>query len=266
MELFILNYAHLNNAAKLFAQLQRCSISATLLSATSALDDYGKHSNVPIVCRPSTDFYSALWNEVISRSEAAIVGIITGDVEVPDVELLVQRALAFFRQQTEKAWIYAPNVSYTHFCYRRQALKFVSNSCYEVPTTDSTCWFLRRECLQAIGHVDTSINKFGYGLDILASLYSKERGKLCVRDFGVEIIHPKSKGYSDKEAQKQERAWVESLNLTDRFFSLKRQAQSPVADSEQQLAAQPVFGRGIRGSRLRFSGRCRGMGATGLPR
>ena len=225
IEVFILNYGHLDSAVQLMDKLQSCLVSVTVLSAECATDDYGKHSNVPIVRRPSTDFYSALWNAVVVRSKAEIVGIITGDVAVPDVELLVQRASAFFTQQGENAWIYAPDVNYTHFRYRRQALRLIANSCYEVPTTDSTCWFLRRECLQNIGRIDTSINKFGYGLDVLASLYAKERGKLCVRDFGVEIIHPKSKGYSDKEAEKQEKAWVESLNLTDRFFSLKRQAQ-----------------------------------------
>lgn len=225
IEVFIINYGHLDKAVTLVEQLQSCLVEVTILSAECATDDCGKPSNVKIVRRPSTDFYSALWNEVVSRSKAPIVGIITGDVEVPDVQFLIQRAAKFFAQHGESAWIYAPDVDYTHFRYRRQALGLYSNSCYTVPTTDSTCWFLRRECLQAIGRVDTSINKFGYGLDILASLYAKERGKLCVRDFGVEVIHPESKGYSDKDAQQQEKAWVKSLGLTDRFFALKRQAQ-----------------------------------------
>ncbi len=225
IEVFILNYGHLDKAVQLMHQLQSCLVNVTILSAECATDDCGKHNSSSIVRRPGTDFYSALWNEVVKRSDAAIVGLVTGDVEIPDVQLLIQRAVDVFTQNSEQAWIYAPDVCYTHFRYRREALKLVSNSCYEVPTTDSTCWFLRRECLQAIGRVDTSINKFGYGLDILASLYAKERGKLCVRDFGVEIIHPKSKGYSDKEAQEQERAWVKSLGLPDRFFALKRQAQ-----------------------------------------
>lgn len=225
MQVFVFNYGHLSNAAKLTTRLHKQSIVATLLSAECVGDAFDSYSNIRIFPRPSTDFYSALWNEVIASSTAEIVGVITGDVEVPDVQLLIQRAAEFFTRHGENAWIYAPDVGYTHFRYRRQSLRLIANGCYEVPTTDSTCWFLRRECLQAIGRVDTSINKFGYGLDILASLHAKERGKLCVRDFGVEIIHPKSKGYSDQEAQEQERAWVKSLGLTDRFFALKRQAQ-----------------------------------------
>ena len=225
MEMFILNYGHLDNAAKLVAQLQRCSVKVKVLSAECDTDDHAKHRGIPIIRRPGTDFYSGLWNEVLKWSKDPIVGIMTGDVEVPDVALLIKRGLDFFQRTGQKGWIYAPDVNHTHFRYRRQALHLVANNCYEVPTTDSTCWFLRRECIEAIGRIDTSINKFGYGLDILASLYAKERGKLCVRDFGVEVIHPNSKSYSDKEAQKQERAWVNSLNLADRFFSLKRQAQ-----------------------------------------
>ena len=187
IEVFILNYGHLDKAVKLMNRLQSCLVDVNILSAECATDDYGKHNSSSLVRRPGTDFYSALWNELVSRSEAPIVGIITGDVEVPDVHLLMQRAVEFFTQHGENAWIYAPDVGYTHFRYRRQALKLLANNRYKVPTTDSTCWFLRRECLQAIGRVDTTVNKFGYGLDILASLYAKERGKLCVRDFGVEI-------------------------------------------------------------------------------
>ena len=85
IELFILNYGHLDMAVKLMGQLQSCFVNVTVLSAWCATDDYGKHSSVPIVRRPSTDFYSALWNEVVNRSEAAIVGVVTGDVEIPDV-------------------------------------------------------------------------------------------------------------------------------------------------------------------------------------
>jgi hypothetical protein len=224
MEVFILNYGHLDNAADLAINFEGCRVKVTILCAECPADDYGKHRSAPIIRRPSTDFYADLWNEVVRRTESEIVGILTGDVEIPDVPLLVRRALDFFKRAGEAGWIYAPDVNYTHFRYRRQELRSISNGCYEVPTTDSTCWFVRRECLQAIGCVNTSVNKFGYGLDILASLFAKERGKLCVRDFGIEVIHPSSKGYSDREAQQQERAWANSLNLADRFFRLKREA------------------------------------------
>lgn len=224
MEVFILNYGHLDNAVGLASNFGSCRVKATILCAECPSDDYGKHRSAPIVRRPSTDYYAALWNQVVERNESDIVGIMTGDVEIPDVPLLVQRAMAFFNRTGDRGWIYAPDVSHTHFRYRRQELRSFGNGCYAVPTTDSTCWLMRRDCLQSVGRVDTSLNKFGYGLDILASLYARERAKLCIRDFGLEVIHPKSKGYSDREAQLQERAWVGSLNLADRFFKLKAQA------------------------------------------
>lgn len=64
MEVFILNYGHLDNAADLAINFEGCRVKVTILCAECPADDYGKHRSAPIIRRPSTDFYADLWNEV----------------------------------------------------------------------------------------------------------------------------------------------------------------------------------------------------------
>lgn len=225
VEVFILNYGYLDRAAKTAAQLRDAGIGRVeILCAECPKDDYAKHALETIVRRPSSDYYSHLWNVAVRRSKAPIFGIITADAELPDAGALASRLIDFFNSAGERGWIYAPDVDYTVWRYQRDKLTPVHRSCYEVPNTDSTCWFMRRACALAIGAVDTSVNKLGYGIDLLGALLCAELGKLCVRDYAVEVIHPPTKNYDDGQAQAQERAWAASLNLSDRFFDHKRRA------------------------------------------
>lgn len=245
VEVFILNYGYLDRAAKTASQLRAAGVRRVeILCADCPKDNYSAYPNEVIIRRPSTDFYSHLWNVAIRRSKAPIFGIITADAELPDAGALVSRMLDFFNSAGERGWIYAPDVDYTVWRYNRAALNQVHRACYEVPNTDSTCWFMRRECALTIGSVDASINTLGYGIDLLGALRCAENDKLCVRDFALEIVHPPSKNYDDTKAQLQERAWAASMELSDKFFELKQRALAMVDWGRPKLSfCTTVMGR-----------------------
>lgn len=74
-------------------------------------------------------------------------------------------------------------------------------------------WFhlVRLDILNEFVPVDVSINKFGYGIDLMIGYKCLEKNMLCVVDDTISVIHKKGTGYNRKEADEQMYNWLKTF-------------------------------------------------------
>ena len=84
-----------------------------------------------------------------------------------------------------------------------------------VPATDSVIWSLRKEIAIEVGKIDLELNKLGWGIEVLASYFSKLKNQHVVRDYKVFCRHPKSTSYWKAEARQQQENWFNSFDFSE---------------------------------------------------
>lgn len=108
--------------------------------------------------------------------------------------------------------VYEPTVTHTDIVYRRSRLQSIGDMLYVVPFTDCTCWFVRRDVLQAVPPVDISINRYGWGISVAIAAACRINNKLCIRDYGIRVHHPRGRGYPAAAALAERTAYFRCLS------------------------------------------------------
>jgi hypothetical protein len=125
---------------------------------------------------------------------------IQADIEFDNFDNLIHKAKYAF--QKYNCGIYTPNINYTAWVYPTLSnLKCYEQNIYEVPITDTTCWFIRNNILQSFPKINFSINKHGWFVDFVCTLLSRNNNMPVLRDYSFEIKHPKHTGYSHEIAR-----------------------------------------------------------------
>src|SRR5262245_40997090 len=150
-------------------------------------------------------YYSGLLNAVVEQAVergAARVYVVCSDVSFPDCALAARRAEAALDRPGVGA--YAPSARGSpHLRMRRRA----GGRCRRVAFVDGFAFAARRELLEQLCPVDTSLNALGYGLDVQLGYLALRDGLDSVVDDGVTVEHPVGSGYSREEAERQWRRW-----------------------------------------------------------
>ncbi len=158
--------------------------------------------------------YSGQWNAMLNdlNGEDEVVLLINSDVKILNLDLLLERMERFY--SIENSGIYAPNVSWTSWTFLKKSLdKF--EDFHIVPATDSMIWSLRKDIAFKVGEVDLSVNKWGWGIEVVASYLCNVENKLVVRDYEVLCKHPKDTSYSNVESRIQMDNWFNSFEFSE---------------------------------------------------
>lgn len=208
---FIFNYGLMDNAIKLRNQFNEIGVKALILDSFSGQ----KPPNEEYIHGFDNVYYSGLWNEALNLCTSKHMMILTSDVSIDDASKIITRSHNFFK--LDSAGIYAPNVNYSFWNYNTELLEDYGNGMKIVPNTDGMCWIIKSDIAKLIGHIDNSINKIGFGVDLLAAMFAKKQNKLVCRDYSVTVKHPQTRSYDSQEAEKQEFEWISSLGVLTEY-------------------------------------------------
>lgn len=216
VQVFIFNYAHFNDALNLFYRFTNAGYDTYLLNCHSPKDP-PFHETDKIRKLPNI-YYTGQWNESQRYLNADIALYLNADVTIPSIVRLMDRLEKFYKTFKNKAGLYSPNVDYTPWTYNPHLLPEAARGLKVVPGTDSIIWAIRREIVESIGKIDLSVNRLGWGIELVASYYCFLRKQLVVRDYHIKCFHPRHTAYSRDAADREWKNWIRKLNIHNGFW------------------------------------------------
>jgi len=158
----------------------------------------------------SDAFFAAQWNKAVEIFSGDVLVHVQADAWPHDIERILDRCIYYIGERG--VGVYAPNLDFTDLEYRRKALTAFDQEVYEVPSTDETCWMISSEVLRRMPLAEPEVNKYGWGMDFVASAVARSIGRKVVRDYRFHVDHPKGRGYNDSQARIK---WVEYKQRLD---------------------------------------------------
>lgn len=80
-----------------------------------------------------------------------------------------------------------------------------------VTQTDGVVWALSRRLMDRLAALDYGANNLGWGIDYVAATLARRTGLSVLRDTGLVVDHPQTRGYSDTGAADQMAAFLDQL-------------------------------------------------------
>lgn len=194
--------SYVPEALSMDRELSRIGKTTVVNSCTSF--DYGRWINI------DDGYFSEQWNTLLSNidDDTDFVFHIQADAKCPDFEKL----FSLFREAAGSCniGVYAPDVDFTPCVYDPEKLYHLSKMLCRVPNTDCTCWFIRasllREGRRPLFNINT--NKYGWGVDWYYIARSHLENLEVIRDYGIQIRHPRGRNYNDAEAHRHFMNWI----------------------------------------------------------
>lgn len=155
-------------------------------------------------------YFSEQWNTALALFRGDFLLHIQADASCSDFPHLIDRARATI--EAYPVGVYEPEIVHSAHEFDRALLNPLGIDLYEVPMTDCTCWMISGELLRDFPAVTPSINKFGWGIDVTVAAKSRLHRKLCIRDYGITVQHPRHRGYSRVDAAEQASNYMNSLS------------------------------------------------------
>ena len=165
--------------------------------------------------------YNGLLNESIKLTmvnNKKYMFFIASDVFIDDYNALIEKILTL----EDNIYLYSPSSKgRSHPWCKNKG----SSNIRDVIFVEGFIFLIHIDLLKTIYPIDTSINKFGYGIDVLfgTNAYTLLK-KRCVIDDRVEVFHNEKIGYSTGLAVQEMNNWIETLNdiqkkYIKKFFS-----------------------------------------------
>lgn len=140
------------------------------------------------------DYFNAQWEKARTQFTADILLWIMADVTLPNDFGRMFGEGKYFMSRPDIGW-YAPDIAWTSYIYDKSELKQVEPEVYEVPNTDSLCFMIRKDVVDAMPYIDPKIS-YMWGMDITAIATARRMGLKVVRDYRFKAEHPNCTGYS----------------------------------------------------------------------
>lgn len=162
------------------------------------------------LCLPNV-YYSGLFNAAIDQTQDypgdCVVLFVCSDVKISDVHALLSRMRAAFARW--RVGIYAPSVDEPQGL--RSTVHQGTGRLRQALFAEGFCFAARLHLFRRLGHIDTSVNSLGWGIDVELGRIAAARALACYVDDGIIVSHPPGSGYDDAEARRQWFAWVAQL-------------------------------------------------------
>lgn len=139
------------------------------------------------------DYFNAQWEKAREMFTGDVLLWVMADVTLPErFQFMFFEGLRTLARP-DVGW-YAPDIEWTSYIYDRADLHEVEPQIYEVPNTDSLCFMIRRDVVDAMPHIDPKVS-FMWGMDITAIATARLKGLKVVRDYKFKALHPNCTGY-----------------------------------------------------------------------
>jgi len=218
VDVFIISWTGQHDNARSIAQ----SIGSLVDRVTviySDRDDLKRSGSGDWVQVPDDWFYGRKFKAILDRSKGSILLQITADVSCQNWPELVRRMTQQFGEMDVGVW--SPLISFSGNGLKKVSIGPVHDgTTHLVTATDSIVWAMRADVAEHMRRFDYLCNNIGWGIDLAAALHSHASGKLVLMDTGSEVEHPPGRGYNNKPARKQCRAFLCQLPLCEQMQRL----------------------------------------------
>jgi hypothetical protein len=158
-------------------------------------------------------YFSEQWNKLLDLvgPETDVVFHAQADIEFSDFQTLFARAEHAFSSYS--VGVYEPKISRPVTDYDKLRLRRLEQDLFEVPVTDSTCWFIAAPLLRRFPRLDVGINRYGWGVGATVAAIARQNRQICSKDYSFHVYHPDRRGYSASVARRQRMNYINTLEL-----------------------------------------------------
>ena len=151
-------------------------------------------------------YYTGLLNvaveQAVERGHDELL-FICSDVSISDCDFLVAKAREALAD--DEVGCFAPCVPGSpHLQMRPRG----SGSMREVAFVEGMCFAARIGLLRKFCPVDTKVNLYGYGLDVVLGYHAMKENMKSVVDDRVRVHHPRETGYDTESATAHQNRWL----------------------------------------------------------
>lgn len=211
IQVFVYNYGLFSEAFDIFNEFTVLGYDTYLINCECPKDP--PFSETKKIKKFPNIYYSGQWNETLKLLTGDVAFILSSDIKINNKQLLMRKMERFYHKFENKAAIYAPNVWWTPWTYNPALLEDVGNGCKKVMSTDSMIWSLRSDLAFQVGPMDLSLNKIGWGIELLASWHAMRDNRLVVRDYSIKVQHPCSSAYDRNKADREFRTMISKMPI-----------------------------------------------------
>lgn len=150
-------------------------------------------------------YYTGLFNESVNQTKLRnkdYLFFIASDVYVNDFEKIIES----IKSLDDDIYLWGPSSKGQSHLHCKN---FKTDSIRECPYLEGFTFLTRIECCDLIYPIDNTINKYGYGIDLLLGFNCiKNLKKKCVVDDRVEVYHTEGTGYDQGKALNEMYNWM----------------------------------------------------------
>jgi len=145
------------------------------------------------VLNDPNDYFNAQWEKARSQFTGDVLFWCMADVTLPEDFSRMFEEGRYLMSRPDVGW-WAPDIAWTSYIYDKSDLNQVESEVYEVPNTDSLCFMIRKDVIDAMPHINPAVS-FMWGMDVTAIATARLLGLKVVRDYRFKAGHPNSTGY-----------------------------------------------------------------------
>jgi hypothetical protein len=165
--------------------------------------EYTLKANCKLIKRSNDLFWGDKFKACLDNCESENMLIIHADCKYDDwINLVIKYDKAI--KKIPKLAVWSPEINYTFFSTELTSLLSVNNTEYEIVCYIDGIVFgfskIIQNRMQLARYED---NKFGWEIDRMIACFALSMNKLLIIDKSIQVEHPKNRGYSKSDAQKQ---------------------------------------------------------------
>ncbi|WP_238367983.1 glycoside hydrolase family 99-like domain-containing protein [Mesobacterium pallidum] len=185
---------------------------------------------------PQSVYFGGKFRAGLDRvAEDEVMLLVQADAECDDWPRLVEAARGAFERH-EGLGLWAPQIHHTPYNDAAVCLRPVpgEKDLWHVAQTDGIVLAIHPQVVSDLKGLDFGSNSYGWGVDWAAIGYALGHERMILRDRGILVRHPKSRGYPDGAALEQMEAFLSQLPQNE--ARMYRQVRDFVAARESDMA------------------------------
>jgi len=157
---------------------------------------------------PNSHYFGLKFRRAVADFQGDALVIIQADAACDDWPQLLQRCRQAFAANAALG-IWAPKIDYTPWTPERVDIRpDPSGSMTHVAHTDGIVTAFSSAVVRRLQALNYDDNNIGWGIDWIAICHCYTQGLQVMRDDGLLVLHPPSRGYDTRQATRQ---WLEFM-------------------------------------------------------
>lgn len=164
---------------------------------------------------PDDCYFGRKFAAALHGFDSDVLMIVQADALCTDWPAVVTRCRQRFAERPQLG-LWTPRVAYSPWLPERVDVCQASGQAVtNVAQTDAIVLAFSRATVQRLACLDYACNNIGWGIDWIAICHCYTQGLEVLREDGLQVVHPPSRGYDCREAVRQWRVFMQQLNAAE---------------------------------------------------